>query len=141
MAVIELEDEIRPDASEVLTYFAARRVHCRVLDRPRGCRRAGDTIRHAGSVRAVASSDDVRDRSDEIEQLRRDLDGAVAAAREAEAEAGRLRGTIAEMQTQLARARQDQESFQLILDTKRRVSARVAGVTQRVRGRLRTSPR
>jgi chromosome segregation ATPase len=89
----------------------------------------------------VGSSDDVSARTVEIEQLRRDLAGAVAAARAAEAEAGRLRGTIAEMQTQLARARQDQESFQLVLDAKRRASERVASVTQRVRGRLRLSSR
>ena len=54
------------------------------------------------------------------------------------AEAGRLRGTIAEMQTQLARARQDQESFQLVLDARRRASERVAGLTDRLRGRLRS---
>jgi hypothetical protein len=83
----------------------------------------------------------VVDSGAEIEQLRRDLATAVAAARAAEADAGRLRGTIMEMQTQLARARQDQESFQLVLDAKRRVSETVASVTQRVRGRLRPSSR
>ena len=86
----------------------------------------------------MGSSDDVGGRSAEIEQLRLDLAGAVASAREAEAEAGRLRGTIAEMQTQLARARQDQESFQLLLDAKRRASERVSSVAERIRGRLRS---
>jgi chromosome segregation ATPase len=79
----------------------------------------------------------VADADQEIEQLRRQLAGAMTAAREAEAEAGRLRGTIAEMQTQLARARQDQESFQLLFDVKRRANERITSVTERVRGRLR----
>lgn len=57
-----------------------------------------------------------------------DLTDELAAAREAarlaEAEAGRLRGEIVELKTQLARARQDQESFQRLLDTRRSLVAR-----------------
>ena len=41
--------------------------------------------------------------------LERDRDEAVASARRAEQEAGRLRGDIAEMSVQLSRARQDQD--------------------------------
>jgi chromosome segregation ATPase len=44
--------------------------------------------------------------------LRADVDGARAAAREAAAEAGRLRGELAEMRVELARARQDQDTLQ-----------------------------
>lgn len=53
--------------------------------------------------------------------LRSDRDAAVAAARDAERESGRLRGQIAEMQVQLVRARQDQERYQRLLDRYRGV--------------------
>ena len=46
------------------------------------------------------------------EKLRLDVAEARQAAKDAEAEAGRLRGLMAEMSTQLARARQDQDRFQ-----------------------------
>lgn len=74
----------------------------------------------------------------ELEQLRRDLAGAVSAAREAEAEAGRLRGTLTEMQTQLARARQDQEAYQQLIDAKQRASASASRLKDRILGRLRS---
>ena len=45
-------------------------------------------------------------------ELRADRDAAQDAAREAELEAGRLRGHIAELSTQLSRARQDQDLLQ-----------------------------
>jgi len=48
------------------------------------------------------------------------------AARHAEAEAGQLRGEIVELKTQLARARQDQESYQRLLDARRSAGARWA---------------
>lgn len=51
----------------------------------------------------------------ENDQLRAAVVAATDAARRSEAETGRLRGTIAEMQVQLARARQDQERFQRLL--------------------------
>jgi predicted nucleic acid-binding Zn-ribbon protein len=44
--------------------------------------------------------------------LRRDVDHARDAAREAELAAGSLRGELAEMRVALARARQDQDRFQ-----------------------------
>lgn len=47
------------------------------------------------------------------------------AARLAEAEAGQLRGEIVELKTQLARARQDQEAYQRLLDAKRSVGTEV----------------
>lgn len=47
------------------------------------------------------------------------------AARLAEAEAGRLRGEIVELKTQLARARQDQEAYQRVFDTTRTVTTEV----------------
>ena len=46
------------------------------------------------------------------EKLRVDVTEARQAAKNAEAEAGRLRGLMAEMSTQLARARQDQDRLQ-----------------------------
>lgn len=46
------------------------------------------------------------------EQLRDDLDAAVTQARSAELAAGDLRGRMAEMSVQLARARQDQDTMQ-----------------------------
>ena len=45
-------------------------------------------------------------------ELRTDRDAARAVARDAEAEAGRLRGQIVEMSAQLSRARQDQDLLQ-----------------------------
>ena len=74
----------------------------------------------------------------EIADVSKQLVQAQHAVRAAEAEAGQLRGTIAEMQTQLARARQDQESFQLLLDAKHRASKRLSSAAQRIRGRLRS---
>ena len=44
--------------------------------------------------------------------LRADRDAAERVAREAELEAGRLRGHIVELSTQLSRARQDQDLLQ-----------------------------
>lgn len=66
-----------------------------------------------------------------------ELAQAREAARQAEAEAGRLRGEIVELKTQLARARQDQESFQKALDAKRAVAARADRLIAAVRRRLR----
>ena len=45
-------------------------------------------------------------------QLSADLDAAVAQTRSAELAAGELRGRLAEMSVQLARARQDQDTIQ-----------------------------
>lgn len=47
--------------------------------------------------------------SADLDRLRNDLDVALAAARDAELQAGRLRGELAEMRVQLGRARQEQE--------------------------------
>ena len=58
------------------------------------------------------------------------------AARLAEAEAGRLRGEIVELKTQLARARQDQEAYQRVLDTKRTVTTEVNQWYREARGWL-----
>lgn len=66
-----------------------------------------------------------------------ELAQAREAARLAEAEAGRLRGEIVELKTQLARARQDQEAFQKALDAKRNVAAKVDRVVAAVRRRIR----
>jgi len=57
--------------------------------------------------------------------------------REHEAELGRLRGEIVELKTQLARARQDQEAYQRMLDAKRAVSERADRWIAAVRRRLR----
>jgi hypothetical protein len=62
-----------------------------------------------------------------------DVAGARDAAREAEAEAGRLRGRIAEMQVQLVRARQDQERYQRVLDARRALRERLAAMRRRLR--------
>ena len=64
-------------------------------------------------------------------ELADDLATAVTAARDAELEAGRLRGRIAELLTQLDRARQDQERFQSWLDARRSVVERVDAVRRR----------
>ena len=69
----------------------------------------------------------------EIERLRADRDAAVAAARAAEREAGRLRGQIAEIQVQLVRARQDQERYQLLFDRYRAVRERAGAAKRRLR--------
>ena len=61
-----------------------------------------------------------------------DVDGAREAARAAEADAGRLRGTIAEMQVQLVRARQDQEQYQRFLTARRSVLDRLSSAKRRV---------
>lgn len=88
-------------------------------------------------MRGVAQRDDdeLADLRAECGHLRDELERAVAAARDAEHEAGRLRGTIAEMQVQLVRARQDQEQFQRWLDARRVVRERLATVKRRVTGR------
>lgn len=77
-------------------------------------------------------ADDLAALRAENDRLRDDADSAVAAARQAEQETGRLRGTIAEMQVQLIRARQDQEAFQTW-----RARQRVLEVRQRVERGLR----
>jgi predicted nucleic acid-binding Zn-ribbon protein len=103
--------------------------------------------RTTGSVAGVTDRDLAAERA-EIERLRdlvgpdergfrdlrADLDAAREAARDAEAQAGRLRGTIAEMQVQLVRARQDQERFQRLLDARRSVHERLAVVKRRLAG-------
>jgi hypothetical protein len=58
------------------------------------------------------------------------------AARLAEAEAGRLRGEIVELKTQLARARQDQETYQRVLDAKRSITTEVNQWYRETRGWL-----
>jgi hypothetical protein len=68
-------------------------------------------------------------------RLRDDVAAARDVAREHEFEVGRLRGTIAEMQVQLVRARQDQERYQRVLDARRAVWERLS----RLRGRVRAS--
>ena len=70
------------------------------------------------------------------DELRDDRDGAVAAARDAEREVGRLRGQIAEMQVQLVRARQDQERYQRMFDRYRGLRERASAVKRRLRRRL-----
>jgi hypothetical protein len=65
-----------------------------------------------------------------------ELERARQAARLAEAEAGRLRGEIVELKTQLARARQDQEAYQRVLDTKRSVATEVDQWYREARGWL-----
>lgn len=61
--------------------------------------------------------------------LQDDVAGAREAARLAEAEAGALRGQIAELHVQLARARQDQERVQrardLVVSARRRAARAV----------------
>ena len=52
------------------------------------------------------------------EELQRDRDGAVLAARDALAEVGALRGDAIELRVQLSRARQDQEHFQVAASMK-----------------------
>lgn len=69
------------------------------------------------------------------DQLRRDLDEAVAAARAAEHELGRQRGINEELRVQLARARQDQAEFQSWIDRKRRAEATWRRVRDGVRRR------
>lgn len=95
------------------------------------------TFEPAGIVRRVSvdGSDDGDRTLDELqaenERLRADLETAGVAARTAEQESGQLRGTIAELQVQLIRARQDQEGFQTwsarqrVLAFKDRVGRRV----------------
>ena len=67
--------------------------------------------------------------------LAADADRAVAAARQSEREAGKLRGTIAEMQVQLVRARQDQDRYQRLLDARRGIVERLAAGKRRLLGR------
>ena len=66
------------------------------------------------------------------QDLADDLVAAVAAARDSESEVGRLRGRVAELLTQLDRARQDQERFQSWLDARRSVAERVDAVRRRL---------
>lgn len=75
---------------------------------------------------------DLEARHTEVERLRADRDAAVAAAREAEHEVGRLRAQIAEMQVQLVRARQDQERYQVLLDRYRSVRTRAGAIARRL---------
>ena len=65
-----------------------------------------------------------------------ELEQAREAARLADAEAGRLRGEIVELKTQLARARQDQEAYQRVFDTKRTVTTEVNQWYREARGWL-----
>lgn len=75
---------------------------------------------------------DLEPRRAELDRLRADRDAAVAAARDAEHEVGRLRGQIAEMQVQLVRARQDQERYQVLLDRYRSVRGRAGAIVRRL---------
>ena len=68
------------------------------------------------------------------EALRADCDHAVRAARAAELEAGDLRGRIAEISVQLARARQDQDTL-----LRRAEMSAPQRFVDRVRGRVRRS--
>lgn len=68
------------------------------------------------------------------EDLQQDLLAARDAARGAEAAAGVLRGQVAELHVELARARQDQEHFQRMLSDRLRSSA--GRVSRSVRARL-----
>lgn len=81
----------------------------------------------------AAPDDEVEALRSEIDELRQDLAAAALAAREAEAETGRVRGELAEMHLQLTRARQDQERYQRLFDVRRRAGDQL----DRVRGRLR----
>ena len=104
-----------------------------------------------GSFPAVEPTADVAALHDEVarlralvgpderayEQLRDDRDAAVAAARDAEREVGRVRGELAEMPVQLVRARQDQERDQQIFDRARRISERATAGAGRLRRTLR----
>lgn len=65
-----------------------------------------------------------------------DVAAAREAARSAQAEAGRLRGEIVELKTQLARARQDQEAFQRLFDTRRSLATHTERWYGGVRGWL-----
>lgn len=80
-----------------------------------------------------AAEDDVAVLRSDVERLQIERDAAMAAARDAEREAGRLRGQIAEMQVQLVRARQDQERYQLVFDRYRAMRERGAAVKRRLR--------
>ncbi len=80
----------------------------------------------AGSVRRVTPGDD------ELEALRDEVIRLHQAVRDAEIETGTLRGTIAEMQVQLVRARQDQEQYQRWLTARRAVLDRLSRVKRRV---------
>lgn len=84
---------------------------------------------------AVEPPSDLEALRSEVARLRADRDAAVAAARDAEREAGRLRGQIAEMQVQLVRARQDQERYQLLVDRYRTVRERASALKRRLPGR------
>lgn len=75
------------------------------------------------------------------DELRADVAAAREAARLAEAEVGRLRGTIAEMQVQLVRARQDQDRYQRWLGAWRGMRDRLAQVKRRVRALIPASIR
>lgn len=69
-------------------------------------------------------------------QMRADLDRAVAAARASEHELGVARGTIAEMQVQLVRARQDQERYQRALSARRSILDGLARTKRRLASSL-----
>jgi multidrug resistance efflux pump len=72
-------------------------------------------------------------------ELAADVEGARDAARRAEAEAGRLRGTIAEMQVQLVRARQDQERYQRLLTARSLAHERLSRAKRRAMSLARRS--
>lgn len=84
---------------------------------------------------AVEPPSDLEALRDELDRLRADRDAAVEVARDAEREAGRLRGQIAEMQVQLVRARQDQERYQLLFDRFRTARERASALKRRLLGR------
>ena len=67
------------------------------------------------------------------DDLRQDLLAARDAAKGAEAAAGVLRGQVAELHVELARARQDQEHFQRMVSDRIRSSAGRVGRSVRMR--------
>jgi predicted nucleic acid-binding Zn-ribbon protein len=100
---------------------------------------------HRGTTGSIAAMSEVEELRAEVERLRAlvgptetayeqllaDVAGAREAARTAEAEAGALRGTIAELHVQLARARQDQDRWQRARDAADRARARGVTVARR----------
>jgi hypothetical protein len=93
-----------------------------------------------------------RDANEECEPLRREvaalrveLDTALVAAREAEMDAGRLRGELAEIRVQLGRARQEQEWAltgrpPLTMKTIRSLRSATSRVDGAIRRRIRRTP-
>jgi chromosome segregation ATPase len=72
-----------------------------------GSEPASETAGEIARLRALVGPSE-----ESYERLRADVAEARQAAKQAEAEAGQLRGLMAEMSTQLARARQDQDRLQ-----------------------------